>query len=84
MEVNKTMKSAIDAPGEVGWLADVVDAVQAAAMLGVSQQHVVLLFTTGRIPGRRLTSTWITSRQAVEAYAQNRRGPGRPRKDQNR
>jgi hypothetical protein len=70
--------------GDYDWLADVVDAAQAATMLGVSRQHVVLLFTTGRIPGRRLTSTWITSRQAVEAYARVRRGPGRPRKDQNR
>ncbi len=65
--------------GEHGWLADVVDAAQAAAMLGVTRQHVVHLCKTGRLPARRLTSTWVTSRQAVEGYARTRRGPGRPR-----
>jgi len=62
------------------WLADVVDAAQAAAMLGVTRQHVVHLCKTGRLPARRLSSTWVTSRQAVEGYARTRRGPGRPRK----
>jgi len=65
--------------GEHEWLADVVDAAQAAAMLGVTRQHVVHLCKTGRLPARRLTSTWVTSRQAVEGYARTRRGPGRPR-----
>jgi hypothetical protein len=60
------------------WLADVVDAAQAAEMLGVTRQHVVHLCRTGRLPGKRLTATWITTRQAVEAYAVRRKGPGRP------
>ena len=60
-------------------LADVVDAAQAAAMLGVTRQHVVHLCNTRRLPARRLTSTWVTTRQAVETYARTRRGPGRPR-----
>ena len=66
--------------GDHAWLADVVDAAQAAAMLGVTRQHVVHLCKTGRLPARRLSSTWVTSRQAVEGYARTRRGPGRPRK----
>ena len=74
----------MDNLGDHAWLADVVDAAQAASMLGVSRQHVVHLFTTGRLPARRLTSTWISSRQAVEDYARVRQGPGRPRKDRNR
>jgi hypothetical protein len=60
------------------WLADVVDAAQAAEMLGVTRQHVVHLCKTGRLPGKRLTATWITTRQAVEAYTVRRKGPGRP------
>ena len=61
-------------------LADVVDAAQAAGMLGVTRQHVVHLCKTGRLPARRLTSVWVTTRQAVEAYARVRSGPGRPRR----
>ena len=60
-------------------LADVVDAAEAAAMLGVTREHVVHLLQAGRLPGRRLTATWVTTRQAVLAYKQTRRGPGRPR-----
>jgi hypothetical protein len=62
-----------------GCLDDVLDAAQAAAILGVTRQHIVHLCKTGRLPSRRLTACWITTRQAVEAYAQDRRGPGRPR-----
>ena len=69
----------MDDLGEHAWLVDVVDATQAAAMLGVTRQHVVHLCNTGRLPARRLTSTWVTARQAVEDYAHTRRGPGRPR-----
>ena len=61
-------------------LADIVDAAQAADLLGVTRQHVVYLLKTGKLAGRRLTATWITTRQAVEAYAQHRRLPGRPAK----
>ncbi len=66
---------------EYGWLNEVVDAAQAAVLLGVTRQHVVHLCKTGRLPARRLTATWITARQAVSAYAVTRRGPGRPRQD---
>ncbi len=65
--------------GKHAWLEDVVDAAQAAALLGVTRQHVVHLCKTGRLPARRLTSTWVTARQAVDDYARTRRGPGRPR-----
>ncbi len=60
-------------------LEDVVDAAQAAVILGVTRQHVVHLCRTERLPCRRLTATWITTRQAVEEYAGSRRGPGRPK-----
>lgn len=60
-------------------LDEVLDAAQAAGILGVTRQHVVHLITTGRLPAKRLTSTWITTRQAVQAYALVRRAPGRPR-----
>ena len=59
-------------------LEDVIDAAQAAVMLGVTRQHVVHLFKTGRVVGKRLTATWVTTRQAVEAYERTRRPPGRP------
>ena len=62
-------------------LADVVDAAEAATLLGVTRQHVVHLIKAGRLPGKRLTATWVTTREAVKAYARNRRGPGRPRRD---
>ncbi len=61
-------------------LADVVDAAEAAALLGVTREHVVHLLQAGRLPGRRLTATWVTTRQAVLAYKQTRRGRGRPRR----
>ena len=64
-------------------LTDVVDAAEAAAMLGVTRQHVVHLFKTGRLPGKRLTATWVTTRQAVEAYDRGRRPPGRPPRSNN-
>ncbi len=64
-------------PGEID-LTDIVDAAQAALLLGVTRQHVVYLLKTRRLPGRRLTATWVTTRQAVETYAQHRRLPGRP------
>lgn len=60
-------------------LDDIVDAAQASVILGVTRQHVVHLLNSGRLPGRRLTSTWITTQQAVEQYASSRRGPGRPK-----
>ena len=63
------------------WLDEVIDAAQAAALLGVTRQHVVYLCKSGRLPARRLTSTWITVRQAVMDYAATRRSPGRPRRD---
>jgi len=66
------------APGEAAILDEVVDASEAASMLGVTRQHVVLLLQRGRLPGKRLTATWITTRRAVEDYALHRRGPGRP------
>ncbi len=64
--------------GEVAILDEVVDAAEAATMLGVTRQHVVLLLQRGRLPGKRLTATWITTRKAVEDYARHRRPPGRP------
>jgi len=62
-------------------LTDIVDAAEAATMLEVTRQHVVHLFRTGRIEGRLLTATWVTTRQAVESYERRRRGPGRPRRE---
>ncbi|MDP9364899.1 MAG: helix-turn-helix domain-containing protein [Chloroflexota bacterium] len=70
----------MDEATEKAGLADVVGAAEAAAMLGVTRQHAVHLFNTGQLPGRRLTATWVTTRQAVEEYARTRRGPGRPRR----
>ncbi len=61
-------------------LVDVIDAAQAADILGVRREHVVKLLQAGRIPGKRLTATWVTTRQAIEAYARDRRPRGRPRK----
>ena len=60
-------------------LDDVIDASEAAAILGVTRQHVVHLCKTGRLACKRLTSSWITTRQAVEEFASSRRGPGRPK-----
>ena len=72
------MGTPMDAVTDDARLADVVDAAEAAAMLGVTRQHVVLLLKTGRLPGRRLTATWVTTRQAVHEYQRTRRPPGRP------
>ena len=60
-------------------LDDVIDAAEAARLLGVGREHVVKLLQQGRLRGKRLTATWVTTRQAAQAYAQNRRPRGRPR-----
>ncbi len=60
-------------------LSDVIDATQAARLLGVTRQHVIHLLKTRRLAGKRLTATWVTTRQAVQAYTRTRRPPGRPR-----
>ena len=73
------MGTTVERTGVAVGLEDIVDANQAAAMLGVTRQHVVYLLKTGRLPGRRLTATWVTTRPAVEAYARNRPTRGRPR-----
>ena len=74
------MGTGVERTAEGVGLEDIVDATQAAAILGVSRQHVVHLLKTGRLPGRRLTATWVTTRPAVEAYARNRPTRGRPRR----
>ena len=60
-------------------LQEVIDAAQAAVLLGVRREHVVKLLQRGVLPGKRLTGTWVTTRGAVETYAQHRRPRGRPR-----
>jgi len=64
-------------------LDDVIDAAEAARMLGVGREHVVKLLQRGQLHGKRLTATWITTRQAAQAYARNRRPRGRPRTKRN-
>lgn len=60
-------------------LDEVIDAAEAARLLGVGREHVVKLLQRGTLPGKRLTATWVTTRQSVEAYRLNRRRRGRPR-----
>ena len=60
-------------------LDDVIDAAEAAHLLGVGREHVVKLLQRGQLAGKRLTGTWVTTRQAVDAYARNRNPRGRPR-----
>ncbi len=59
-------------------LDDVIDAAQAANMLGVRRHHVVKLLQREQLSGKRLTATWVTTRQAVEEFARRRRPAGRP------
>ena len=59
-------------------LDDVIDAAEAARMLGVGREHVVKLLQRGQLHVKRLTATWVTTRQAAQAYARNRRPRGRP------
>ena len=60
-------------------LQEVIDRAEAAVLLGVRREHVVKLLQRGVLPGKRLTATWVTTRGAVQAYAQQRRPRGRPR-----
>jgi hypothetical protein len=60
-------------------LAEVIDASEAARILGVRREHVVRLLQDGQLVGKRLTATWVTTRGAVESYAMTRRSRGRPR-----
>lgn len=60
-------------------LAEVIDAAQAAKLIGVRREHVVKLLQERQLAGKRLTATWITTVGAVEDYARRRRPPGRPR-----
>jgi hypothetical protein len=75
----------ISAEGRVQLLSldDVIDAAQAATMLGVRRHHVVKLLQRGQLSGKRLTATWVTTRQAVEEFARRRRPAGRPPRTDN-
>jgi excisionase family DNA binding protein len=50
-----------------------VTPVEAAKMLGVGRLYLYELLASGRIKGRKVLGRWLLSKQAVEAYRQERR-----------
>jgi excisionase family DNA binding protein len=48
---------------------DMISVTEAAAILDVSRQRVLMLLDEGRLPGTKVGSTWVLQRAAVEARA---------------
>jgi excisionase family DNA binding protein len=56
-----------------------ITTVQAADRLGVDASRVRQLLAAGKLTGQRVGRDWLIDPQSVDAYARNRRRPGRPK-----
>jgi excisionase family DNA binding protein len=56
-------------------IPDLVSVTEAAEMLGVTRQAVLLMAGNGQLPGRKVGATWVFRRAVVED-AQTKRGAG--------
>jgi excisionase family DNA binding protein len=52
---------------------DVLNAKQAAKILGYTARHVIRLVESGEIEGRKLGREWILSKQSVLAYKERKK-----------
>lgn len=58
-------------------LTDLISLSQASKKFGLSQSHLALLVRTNRIKGWKIGKTWLTTKDAVQAYLVLGNKPGR-------
>lgn len=58
-------------------LTDLISLSQASKEFGLSQSHLALLVRTKRIRGWKIGKTWLTTKDAVQAYLALGNKPGR-------
>jgi len=49
---------------------------EAAAILGITPEHMAYLLRKGIVRGQKIGRDWITTRSAIEEYEENRPKPG--------
>lgn len=57
---------------------EMLDTVQAAALIGISKQQVQRLVTAGLIQAQKFGRSWLIPRAEVERYQKERKPAGRP------
>lgn len=55
-------------------MADLIDAKEAAKILGVSRQWVTKLIRTKKLEAEQVSGVWVIERSKVEDYKQRRQG----------
>ncbi len=70
-------KSDIEAMMEV-MLEDLCTTSQAAEILGVTQDHVLNLIYSKKIPAVQLDNTWIVHKPSLQDYLKNKSRRGKP------
>ena len=59
---------------------DLISLSEAAKLSGLSHDHLRRLAGQGEIWAKKIGRNWITTKQAVMKYMENKRSPGRPKK----
>ena len=52
---------------------------QASEICSLSQDHLRRLAEQGKLKADKIGRNWVTTKEAVVEYLQNRRAPGRPK-----
>ena len=61
-------------------LEELLSLNEAAKLSGLSHDHLRRLAGQGKIWAKKIGRNWITTKQAVMKYMENKRSPGRPKK----
>lgn len=61
-----------------GMLENLISLAEAAHISNLSQDHLRRLAEQGKLKAQKIGRNWVTTREAVEEYLQNRKSPGRP------
>ena len=54
------------------WEANLLSATEAAEMLGITRQRVLVLLITGKLEGVKVGNVWIVYRDGVEKRMQDK------------
>lgn len=54
-------------------IPDLINAMEAAEMVGLSRQGMINVITSGQLPARKVGRVWLLRRSVVERYARARR-----------
>lgn len=63
-----------------GILDKLISLAEASQISNLSQDHLRRLAEQGKLKAQKIGRNWVTTKEAVEEYLQNRRPPGRPKK----